>query len=146
LKILEKPEIPGLGKDISKEIFFYLEKEYSLLRFVQKNWSNLQLPSKKHVALYFCKDAALQGYIKVLKWARKNGCPWNEYTCSCAALNGHLDILKWARENGCPWNEDTCRYAAENGHLDVLQWARKNGCPCNESTCSFAAEKEPLYE
>ena len=21
---------------------------------------------------------------------------------------GHLEVLKWARENGCPWDEDTC--------------------------------------
>ena len=31
---------------------------------------------------------------------------------------------KWARTNGCPWDEDTCAYAAEGGHLEVLQWAR----------------------
>jgi hypothetical protein len=26
-----------------------------------------------------------------------NGCPWDEYTCSYAVLNGYLGILKWAR-------------------------------------------------
>jgi hypothetical protein len=25
-----------------------------------------------------------------------------------AAKGGHLEMLKWARENGCPWNEETC--------------------------------------
>jgi len=40
-----------------------------------------------------------------LKWARENGCPWNENTCSLAAINRHLEVLKWARENGCSWNE-----------------------------------------
>src|ERR1700688_2361817 len=42
--------------------------------------------------------------FNILKWARENGCPWDEVTCAYAALNGHLDILKWARENECPWN------------------------------------------
>jgi len=37
-----------------------------------------------------------------------NGCPWNENTCSNAALNGHMDCLVYARENGCPWNQRTC--------------------------------------
>jgi len=45
---------------------------------------------------------------------------------------GHLEVLKWARENGCPWDEDTCAGAAEGGHLEVLKWARENGCPWDE--------------
>ena len=45
---------------------------------------------------------------------------------------GHLEVLKWARANGCPWDEGTCAYAAEGGHLEVLKWARENGCPWDE--------------
>jgi hypothetical protein len=41
----------------------------------------------------------------VLKWARENGCPWDEWTCANAAEGGHLEMLKWARENDCPWDE-----------------------------------------
>ena len=37
----------------------------------------------------------------------------NKYTCQNAAENGHLEVLKWARENGCPWNELTCSCAAK---------------------------------
>jgi hypothetical protein len=25
-----------------------------------------------------------------------------------AAMFGHLEVLKWARANGCPWDEETC--------------------------------------
>jgi hypothetical protein len=50
-------------------------------------------------------------------------------------------VLKWARENGCPWNEDTCAYAAKGGHLEVLKWARANGCPWDEKTREYAAWK-----
>jgi hypothetical protein len=50
-------------------------------------------------------------------------------TCTYAARNGHLEVLKWARENGCSWNENTCTYAAKNGHLEVLKWAIMNRCP-----------------
>jgi len=52
---------------------------------------------------------------------------------------GHLEVLKWARENGCPWDEETCAYAAKGGHLEVLKWARENGCPWDEWTCAYAA-------
>ena len=37
-------------------------------------------------------------------------------------------MLKYARENGCPWDEGTCEGAAYRGHLDVLQWAIGNDC------------------
>jgi len=36
-----------------------------------------------------------------------------------AARNGHLDVLKWARDNGCPCNKSTCSETARNGHLEV---------------------------
>jgi hypothetical protein len=39
-----------------------------------------------------------------------------------------IDLLKWARMNGCPWNNQTRVLAAKNGHEDVLQWAIANGC------------------
>jgi len=28
--------------------------------------------------------------------------------CETATTDGHLEVLKWARENGCPWDEETC--------------------------------------
>jgi len=64
-----------------------------------------------------CYNAAYGGYLEILKWARENNCPWNEYTCTCAASGGHLETLKWARENNCPWNEFTCAYG---GYLEKI--------------------------
>ena len=54
--------------------------------------------------------------------------------CAYCAKGGHLEVLKWARANGCPWNEATCTLAASNGHLEVLQWARAHGCPWDKLT------------
>ena len=62
-------------------------------------------------------------------------------TCMNAALGGHLEVLKWARQNGCPWNEETCWEAAGQGHLEMLQWARANGCPWDVNTWATAAAK-----
>ena len=86
-----------------------------------------------------CAAAALNGHLSVLQWARANGCPWYDDTCSCAAFGGHLSVLQWARANGCPWDGRTCMLAAHGGHLSVLQWAHANGCPWNEDTCAAAA-------
>ena len=54
-----------------------------------------------------------------MKWARENGCPWDELTCAHAALDGQLEVLKWAREHGCDWDSTTCYFAAEGGHVEV---------------------------
>jgi hypothetical protein len=32
-------------------------------------------------------------------------------------------MLKWARENGCKWNEETCSFAALRGHFEALRAA-----------------------
>ena len=57
------------------------------------------------------------GQLELLKWLRRNDCPWNESTCSEAAGGGQIELLKWARENGCPWNESVCSSAAQLDHL-----------------------------
>jgi uncharacterized protein YabN with tetrapyrrole methylase and pyrophosphatase domain len=54
----------------------------------------------------------------VLKWARDNGCPWDESTCKWAAKGYALEVLRWARENGCPWNESTRQSAASKGYVE----------------------------
>jgi hypothetical protein len=54
----------------------------------------------------------------MLKWARANGCPWNERTCANAAEGGHIELLRWARENGAPWSETTRRIAAAKGYVE----------------------------
>ena len=51
-----------------------------------------------------------------------------------AAKKGHLDVLRWARENGCPWDNETTHQAVRGGHRKVFQWARQNGCPWEQNT------------
>src|SRR5205809_912537 len=124
--------ILGYLDDVSCTIIYFVNQK------LRKSVIN-----KKYISIYakmvsknkFCSNAALNGYLEILKWAQENGCPSNVYTCRNAALNGHLETLKWARLNGCRWDESTCRSAALNGYLETLKWARENGCPWNESTC-----------
>jgi len=88
-----------------------------------------------------CMTAAWYGHLKILMWARKEGCPWDEYTCWGAAEGGHFKTLQWAREQECPWDDHTCEGAAIGGHLEILRWARGEGCrELDESTCEAAAQ------
>ena len=86
-----------------------------------------------------CNYAALQGSVRLLKWARVNNRTWGAMTCTGAAEKGHLPALKYLHENGCPWDRNTCDYAAMNGHLPTLKYLHENGCPWDRWTCHYAA-------
>lgn len=65
--------------------------------------------------------------MEVLKWARSNGCDWDEYTCTNAVAAGRLDILQWARSEGCRWNRHTFRLIEMDERIE--EWAQQNGLP-----------------
>ena len=41
-----------------------------------------------------------------------------------ASKGGHLECLRYARENGCPWDEKTCEEAAKAGDLQEIKRLR----------------------
>ena len=49
-------------------------------------------------------------------------------TCWYATRFGHLEVLKWARREGCPWNCVECRGLAERfGHARMVRWIDEQG-------------------
>ena len=65
---------------------------------------------------------SLGGNLRLVQWARANGCPWDEMTTYSAAQRGHLPILAWAHAHGCPLHPHAAREAAGRGYLEVFQW------------------------
>ena len=130
------PSIHSLPIELIQHLLSFAEDFQTIASQCCRSWRNLfqstQLPK------IFVASVVLS--VKLLEWAKKNGCPWNITACAAAAKGGHLEVLQWARENGCPWDESTCFFAAEEGHLEVLKWARENGCPWSEFTCDYAAK------
>ena len=72
-----------LSKDIQKYCLSYLPEDE--IMYIENRWD--EFPKNM-----ICRKAAQYGWLDLLKWARKNGFPWNSLTCSCAARNGHLEI------------------------------------------------------
>ena len=68
-----------------------------------------------------CAAAARVGDLEALKALRRaENFPWDEGTCAYAAEGGHLEVLKWARANGCPWDEFwDRRIAALRGYVET---------------------------
>ncbi len=60
-----------------------------------------------------------------------------ETTSALIAFSCNLEILKWARSNGCQWDEDVYSSADRVGH--ILKWAIENGCQWDMGTSMCAA-------
>jgi hypothetical protein len=103
----------GLYRDLRKLVYAKLEPfDRALVEATHLH---------KPLTLYepFAAHCAMHGYFKLLRWARANGCRWNEGTFAAAADGGHLNVLQWLHEQGCPWSSDVCSNAAAVGHFDV---------------------------
>ena len=48
------------------------------------------------------------------EWSRAclQGAPWRSEICEAAAFCGRVAVVDWARKNGCPWDEWTFSRAA----------------------------------
>jgi hypothetical protein len=44
-----------------------------------------------------------------------------------AAKGGHLKVLKWLRANGCPWDEDMYEQAAARDDTEMMEWLHAKG-------------------
>ena len=139
-----------LPREIKLLLIEFLPKEHLLVESFLFDMKTVVTCEQKEASIKtLCTYSAGIGHMPLLKWSRREGCPWDEITCSRAAGNGHLEVLKWLRspdkpEGQCPWDEITCSRAAENGHLEVLKWVRspdkpEGQCPWNKWTCSRAA-------
>ena len=86
--------------------------------------------------------------LRMARWGRDNGMPWDWRVCAAAAQAGNVRVLEWARAEGCgfPWDV-LCAFAAGGGSVEMLRWAREISypkCPWDAETCAAAAEKGHL--
>jgi hypothetical protein len=109
-----------------------------------------------------CKDIAMKGDLKCLKYVRELNCPWDIYTSFNAALSGSYECLKYVIENGglynesvyacaadgkslkcikylkdigCPWSTRVTMKATVNNCSEILEFLLESGCPCNINEC-----------
>jgi len=73
MEVLAKGVGPHL--DILSALCFALtcKKALRITQYVETNLNRRKLQYQN-----ICTEAAIIGYLDVLKWARENGCPWNE--------------------------------------------------------------------
>jgi hypothetical protein len=66
-------------------------------------------------------SASETGDLDELKRLRVEGLEWSPDICRAAASHGHLKLLQWARNNGCPWNRQECMRMS-SCYDDVNHW------------------------
>ncbi|GFH48917.1 hypothetical protein CTEN210_05393 [Chaetoceros tenuissimus] len=124
---------------IYKDIISQSKNSVRILKLLQKNGHELTEDA--------CAAAAaaggFRGDIKVLRWLRYIGCPWDERICHEAVKGYNYNLLVYAHENGCPWTKETFAYCfSENGlggvyqqipnksrHDEIFNYLRENNCP-----------------
>ncbi len=91
----------------------------------------------------FCSALSF-GKVENMMWLKEEGCPWSGATFSSAAQSGNLDNMKWLKEEGCPWGGDTFYKAAQSGNLDNMKWLKAEGCPWSEHTFACTTDEGNL--
>lgn len=80
--------------------------------------------TKNYGMSYICDEAAKQGNLRILKWAKESGYRTDWFAGDNALAYGHLEVLKWLLHDGGGkifWLICS-RDAAKNGHLETLKW------------------------
>lgn len=98
-----------------------------------------------------CREAACNGHIHVLEWARQQGGlkseghrgndaeeRWNVDICGFAASGRQLHVAKWARRLHCSWGCYMIN-AARHGFIELLLWGFNNSVELDSSICEWAA-------
>lgn len=75
---------------------------------------------------YIAYIGSLDGHLKVIKYAIKNGANNYQQIARTAALYGNLEIIKYVIENVTDINI-IAKNAAEGGHLDIVKYAINRG-------------------
>lgn len=75
-----------------------------------------------------CSMAARGDSVECLKFLRKNGCHWDEYTPAWASRSGSVGCLWYALVNLCPHDWKATYYAVKYDHVDCLELAVSMGC------------------
>lgn len=68
-----------------------------------------------------CEHTVKTSQLRMLKLARSKRYPWGK-TARAASRLGYLEILKWAIKNGCPMHDCDYVLALQNQHFHILNW------------------------
>lgn len=113
---------PGIHKDVESLILRKLNRLDMFMLY------KACFPNSTQISEDLPAYAAKLGYLKLLKWLRKQGCVLDMSVTENAVQSGNLKLLDWLRSEKCPFESCLCSTtAARYGHIMTLEWLRTNG-------------------
>jgi len=131
------PSDDNIKKVRMREIFVTgtnISGNYEIIKWCIKNNYNVNFA-----------NAIEYGSVKSMKFLKKNGTQWNDYTFSYAVKHMKFRIIKWLHNNGCPWNSDTFNIAISGGNLTIIKWLKEKGCPIDNLEVLKIANKISVF-
>jgi hypothetical protein len=64
----------------------------------------------------------------------------------CAVRRGDMKILRWLKEQGCPWNARVFTVAIEKGDREIIRWLYEEECPIDKNTFKAVMKKYVLND
>jgi hypothetical protein len=139
-----------LNEDCFNVIIGYLDKvSKGMLKLTNKQTKNII----KNVNFntwhdHTFNDVIKNGYLEILKWAKKNDFNLPMNICYTAIFYNQLDVLKWAKKSEYYLDDSfggAARQAAKLGHLEIIKWLHEEKLINDHDICCFAARKGPQH-
>jgi hypothetical protein len=89
-------------------------------------WVVNDVKGKDNITRRSMNRAAFIGDLEMIKWLKKQGCPWDEWTCTWSIKGGHKEILKYLIEQRCPCHMLSFLISAEMGDSETLKWLKEH--------------------
>lgn len=93
-----------------------------------------------------CMNAARDGNLEALHYARSNGCAWNSWSLLEAVKYGHYDVVTYCLEKGCPFGNNVwlmynncMNHSNHEQALKILKLLRYFSIPWNTNASTSAA-------
>lgn len=72
-------------------------------------------------------EKCIENYnLDAVRWLKEIGLPMSTNMVSFAVHYGYLDILEWLIKNGCPWREETIQWAKPEIKKAIELWLQRD--------------------
>jgi len=89
-----------------------------------------------------CCAAVYAGYLHLLVFLHKQGCPWDARTRDTAIVQNRVDCLRYMHAKGAVWEEDVYEIVWRGGSEAMKEFMRNNTCEGLKPFALFEQEQQ----
>lgn len=121
-------------------------KEWCMIAARKSNLDWLEYAQKKGLRpkLQVFQEAARIGDLKVMRWLRFHGYPWDEVVFETAVATGQMDVIEWLFEEKCPRDHYSVTAAVRGKNFPLVQWLCHKKCEIAHHAVFLAVQGDDL--